>query len=407
MRALRLLIAVLGGGAFASCVCGQSAPPFGQDGIGFSNYALVVSIAGFTQNAQKVSGTNVRFTAKAQATTVIPDWLVLAPPPQGQEPYNNGFVSEFKLTLGGEVLVNMAGQSSPTIQKSVRFASTHFEHLASVPIQIHAKAVLQCLAPNGDRLHPDLVVERTLNISVQVYNKGTFLATQETTDMFGQFVIDPGSLEAQLAAEGVDRAIPGTQGLNHAVDPATSSGAQNLRADDIAPKFKFSTTFLTVTHGLQGQGLRASHTDDMPYAWISQQVHENRQVPLYNLVVLIACRGVTTSGTTGITAGAFGVGDGINGRPLSIDQCVVAFAPAVGSKSNSANLKLWVELFFGYLKLGYTVKETTRRIKEEDGVYLKNPDGQAIVPMRIGDDKTKLIGYYGSPEGITTWYLVL
>lgn len=145
-------------------------------------------------------------------------------------------------------------------------------------------------------------------------------------------------------------------------------------------------------------------TDDMLYSWIEQQVHQNRTVPLYNLVVLIACNGVG-NGTSGRTGDAFGVSDGNNGRPPAVNQCVIAFWPYVGSKTNKENLPKWVEAFFAYLNKGCTVNESIKRVRA-DGITLQNPEGQIISPMKIGDSTTKIKGYYGSAEGVTTWVRV-
>ncbi|MCZ7581041.1 MAG: hypothetical protein M5U21_09500 [Fimbriimonadaceae bacterium] len=391
-------------------VLGQQQPPFNQAGVGYADYGFIIDIVGFSANNQKVSGTKVEFTATAETSKNTPQWLIQEPPPPGFAPYNYAYIREYRLTLGGEVLVDIVNQNKTFVSRKVRFASTHFAHLANVPIQVRAVAVFTCTDTQGNRLRPDLVVELSHTVTVQAYNKGTFLSTVERYEN-DQFVVDPSSAEAEIAAECVGNAIPGTQALRHGVDPGTVSAAQALRAADIAPKFKDSTTFFTVTHGLQSQGLRASHTDDMLYSWIEQQVHQNRTVPLYNLVVLIACNGVG-NGTSGRTGDAFGVSDGNNGRPPAVNQCVIAFWPYVGAdERNRESLPRWVELFFQYLDQGYSAG-TAETLVYQDGVRIFGPaaNGESrsspIRPMKIGDSKTRLKGYYLAEEGTTTWYLI-
>ncbi|GIK32227.1 MAG: hypothetical protein HND43_06930 [Armatimonadetes bacterium] len=385
-------------------VLGQEPRPFNQIGVGFERYGFVISIDGFSADNQKVSGTKVEFTATAVTSTNTPGWLIKEPPAPGYAPYNYAYIKEYRLTLGGEVLEDLVNKNETYVGRKVKFASTHFTHLANVPIQVRALAVFTCTDPQG-LLKPDnRVVELSYSVTVQAYNKGTFLATVETY-VDGQPVVDPSSVEAEIAAECVGIAIPGTQALKHGVDPATVPAGQALRAADIAPKFKDSTTFFTVTHGLQSEGIRASHTDDMLYPWINQQVHENRTVPLYNVVVLIACNGVG-NGTSGTTAGAFGVSDGENGRPPAVNQCVVAFWPKVAAdKRNKVNLPLWTTRFYELLSEGYSVGESEKKIDLE-GIKLFGSNGNAIRPKKIGDLKTRLKGYYGAAEGTTTWYIM-
>ncbi|MCC6351152.1 MAG: hypothetical protein IT202_01430, partial [Fimbriimonadaceae bacterium] len=89
----------------------------------------------------------------------------------------------------------------------------------------------------------------------------------------------------------------------------------------------------------------------------------------------------------------------------AVNQCVIAFWPYVGSKTNKENLPKWVEAFFAYLNKGCTVNESIKRVRA-DGITLQNPEGQIISPMKIGDSTTKIKGYYGSAEGVTTWVRV-
>ncbi|WKZ80410.1 MAG: hypothetical protein QY327_00655 [Fimbriimonadaceae bacterium] len=406
MRWNRLLAGLWAVSLLPALVLGQQQPPFNQAGVGYADYGFIIDIVGFSANNQKVSGTKVEFTATAETSKNTPQWLIQEPPPPGFAPYNYAYIREYRLTLGGEVLVDIVNQNKTFVSRKVRFASTHFAHLANVPIQVRAVAVFTCTDTQGNRLRPDLVVELSHTVTVQAYNKGTFLSTVERYEN-DQFVVDPSSAEAEIAAECVGNAIPGTQALRHGVDPGTVSAAQALRAADIAPKFKDSTTFFTVTHGLQSQGLRASHTDDMLYSWIEQQVHQNRTVPLYNLVVLIACNGVG-NGTSGRTGDAFGVSDGNNGRPPAVNQCVIAFAPEVGAdKNNKVNLPRWTTRFFELLLDGHTVEYAEDKIYKE-GIWLYGPGGtNTIRPMKIGDLKTRVNGYYKAPEGSTAWYTIL
>ena len=405
MRWNRLLAGLWAVSLLPALVLGQQQPPFNQAGVGYADYGFIKDIVGFSANNQKVSGTKVEFTAIAETSKNTPQWLIQEPPPPGFAPYNYAYIREYRLTLGGEVLVDIVNQNKTFVSRKVRFASTHFAHLANVPIQVRAVAVFTCTDPQGYQRPDDRVVELSHTVTVQAYNKGTFLATVERYEN-DQFVVDPSSAEAEIAAECVGNAIPGTQALRHGVDPGTVSAAQALRAADIAPKFKDSTAFFTVTHGLQSQGLRASHTDDMLYSWIEQQVHQNRTVPLYNLVVLIACNGVG-NGTSGRTGDAFGVSDGNNGRPPAVNQCVIAFWPDVGSKTNKENLPKWVEAFYDLLAEGFTVGAAVTEIYER-GIRLVGPNSSnAITPMKIGDVKTRLKVYYSAEEGTTTWYIIL
>ncbi|MCO5295600.1 MAG: hypothetical protein M9921_01955 [Fimbriimonadaceae bacterium] len=290
---------------------------------------------------------------------------------------------------------------------AIRFASTHFPHDSVVNFKVHAEAALRDAAG----VTADLVVDVEGN--QRAYNRGLFLATQETYN--GVYVIDPGGIAAGLARDCVDVARPRVQGMEHVVEPATSSEAQNQRQTDLDPKFKRNTVFVAITHG-SPDGIRASHTDEMPWdpasnpQSITAMVHDGRgSVPLYNLVLLLACQ-TAYNGSFDRVSKPFGIRS-VNPGPMTPDRCVVAFTTEVGTERNKETLALWTAKFLDYLGQGYTAKEAIDEVRNDNIlIYPPARGASAVNPVVVGDTLTKLSGYYETSDSkgaVSAWYLVL
>jgi hypothetical protein len=295
--------------------------------------------------------------------------------------------------------------------KAVRFASTHFDHGSDVVIRLEVVFGLS-IGPPGQGGQDGVHTMAPLEVSVSVYNRGLFLATQETWQN-NQFVIDPAGLTATLAKDSIGEALPRVQGMRHVVEPATSAEAQNQRQADLDPKFKRNTVFVAVTHG-SPNGIRASHTDEMPWdpasnpQSITAMVQTDRgDVPLYNLVLLIACS-TAYNGDWDRISKPFGIRHTSPG-PMSLDRCVLAFTAKVATERNKDTLALWTAKFFDFLAAGYTAKEAREEVWNAN-IFLYSPSGSTIVPVCVGDERTKLVGYYETADSkgpVIAWYFIL
>lgn len=362
----------------------------------------------------KVSGTNINFGANAWFTQM----------PAGGTPtepaWDQAWVKHWKLkmtgTVGGAASATTLVDATPAgfqegYAKTVRFASTHFDHGSDVVIRLEATFGLS-IGPPGQGGQQGEHTMAPLEVTISAYNRGLFLATQETFAS-GSYSIDLTGIAATLARECIAEAIPRVQGMQHIVEPATATEAQNQRQVDLDAKFKRNTVFVAVTHG-SPDGIRASHTDEMPWdplsnpTSITAMVQTGRDVPLYNLVLLIACS-TAYNGAWDRISKPFGIRH-VNPGPPSIDRCVVAFTTEVGTERNKDNLPLWTAKFFEYVAAGYTAKEAIDEVHGQNIFIYPPPMGaSAVKPVVVGDIYTKLIGYYvgsESDEVISTWFQV-
>lgn len=131
---------------------------------------------------------------------------------------------------------------------------------------------------------------------------------------------------------------------------------------------------------------------------------------LYNLVLLIACS-TAYNGAWDRISKPFGIRHTSPGPP-SVDRCVVAFTTEVGTIRNEKSLPVWTAKLFEYLAAGYTAGEAIERVHDVDRIFIYPPPNGAssIVPVTVGDRRTKLSGYYETADSkgaISEWFLVL
>ncbi|BBO24207.1 MAG: hypothetical protein L6Q31_05355 [Fimbriimonadaceae bacterium] len=313
MRWNRLLAGLWAVSLLPAVCFGQQQPPFNQAGVGYSNCALVISIAGFSTNDQKISGTKVEFTAKAEVTRTIPEWLILEPPPGGVE-FTDGYVSEIRLKVGGQELLHLSGLSPETksVQRAVRFSSTHFPHGSSVVIELYGKAILE--RNEGE----SSIVERTLRVLLSPYNTAIALGTvEEFLDQLDPpHFSKPGDPDypgnppyASMAALATQAIIPilTGQSMNHVMVEGNGTGTdwrESTGPARLDVRLSQATLMFACTHG-SSTHWRSSKSDELYYFGLENEVatyvstgfgepRPPREVPEYNLAVFHACETLST-----------------------------------------------------------------------------------------------------------------
>jgi hypothetical protein len=386
---------------------------------------VTYAVNGYTAANKKVSGTNENFSV---GTTIGP-LLSGDPPYEGSTPWEMVEFLEMELKFGsGAGAPSHLWTNQPPNggeNHGVRLSTTHFPN-GSLEISLRVKIRFSRVT---EPLEPPFVFEDTVSVTVDIYNKATFLGTVErwgrtqaesemTPPPPPHWWTDASWYPSQLASGVLPNAISGLQGMNHVADPSTVSGAKEMRQSQIAPKLKASTAFFTVTHGMTSQnGIRSSQLDDMPWQpnsdplSVAGMVHIGRgDFPLYNFVVLVCCTGVA-NGAWNLTSSAFGI---TYPSPPNQDRCVLAWTGPLDDgcpttwdghpikpSPNQTTFPIWTQKVLAYLSSGYTVHEAARKTHEEDNVFVYPfPfQGTAIQPVRVGDGSTKLKGTYQSPEG--------
>jgi len=280
-----------------------------------------------------------------------------------------------------------------------------------VSLDLTVKVVLFRYKPGGGTEEQEFG-PYTCHAAVDVYNKATFLATNErwvVDETGGHYVVGSGSPPdaPTNALHAIDVAI-GHFGSDHAKQPSTGGAAQELHKPGALANLKANTVVWYVTHCDGAHHVRASlpdtSTSDPIDPWmtideLSNAVGNGRTVPKINLVVLIACEG----GLGGDhMLPAFGLGG------AGSDQALIAFQAVIGDGKPEWGDQFgeWTDFVMKKLKAGYSAGATTAMA---DGQNVGLPGKTSKGPIRantFGDRQMKLYGVYGSPEGDSRWYQV-
>lgn len=260
-----------------SCLAGSAlaeAPPYGTAWQVSRNLRMAVS-AGLdapfgpaSEAGFKISGTNVNLAFAAMAQTAeysgSEPWaeatLVWIEAKVGDSPWHRWEVGE---TGGGE------GQDPPgtvwvNVGKGARFASTHFQDGASIPVQVKAAFTLE--RPGFGQSF-----EVSSSINVEAYNRALCWGTDEDWNGSAYYRPNPEQpLTPPLVATEAFNLLYADElpALRHTLFPASAYGSavKELQEDELEAEMDKATLYVAMTHGagspaVGNTGLRSSYDD--------------------------------------------------------------------------------------------------------------------------------------------------
>lgn len=415
-----------------------SAEPYGCASLTDKNLKLSACItleAPFgpaTEAGFKVSGTNVNLTFE----TVVENAAY-----SGQDPWSTGEVMWLEAKIGdspwhhwtaadGWIGGGGDGQDPPgtvvdEFAKGARFASTHFNHGASILVQVKAGFTLYDQQMGG----MGVIVEAS--ISVDAYNEVLSWGTDEDLGPNGFFRPNPEPLLSPplVAREAFALLYPDEYvGLKHLKYPASTAGdaVKELQEDELEAEMDKATLYVTVTHGAGNPevgniGLRSSYDDgnaangddELTWAEIAgyvSRVHTpptTQTVPLPNMSLVWAC--ANHSGLDA-AASAFGMVGRPNAAHAGFEQSVAARLFNMGRQS----LARHTEAVLNELRRGKRLKDAVETANNDwppQAYPISDPPTSIEMKIR-GDAWSRLVNVYVSEaEGETlfvelkdSWY---
>jgi len=318
-----------------------------------------------------------------------------------------------------ETFIPAPGPQGPTLSKTIRFASTHFNDDSTITFTIKGKLDLVDL----DNGMGSKQVEFTHTATLVAYNKGLTLATKEEywdppvdnstdppTDRPKGYWIESPQFPDGYAQASQD-AMPSARSALTTAKHTILNSSNFLSESELAPLLKQATCFFGFTHG-ETTNFRASQTDQLYFSGnpneVANYVQSNRTALPFNMVVMHACNTVGASGNGSWQApAAFQVAT-IPG--VIADKAYAGFTASVWSLTQkNFSLSKHAEIVYQQLVAGKTIKYAVDAANKK--VIPKVKSGSPLFMVVKGDPYSKIVNVYlnsgeWTKERDSQWFVV-